>query len=148
MQALYYKLADRLNGVLDSKLIPMSIKHSIIMKSRPVNGEDRMEELELSLELIDQKLDTEILAKQKTIDRQEQEIQRLHLLIEGKDKIILEIIEKLTECTNKSEGNRQLINKLLNEIDLLQQNIEWYKKTYETRSLFGMISEKLLRKKA
>jgi chromosome segregation ATPase len=112
----------------------------------PVNGEDKIEELQQSLDIIEHKLDTEILAKQKTIDRQEQEIQRLHLLIEGKDKMILEINEKLMECVNNSEGNRQLINKLVNEIDHLQQNIEWYKKTYETRSLFGMIREKLIKK--
>ena len=124
----------------------MSMKHLIVMKSNPVNGGDKIEELQQSLELIDHKLDTEILSKQKTIDRQEQEMQRLHLLIEGKDRIILEMHEKLTECMNSSEGNRQLINKLVNEIDLLQQNIEWYKKTYETRSLFGMIREKLSRK--
>ncbi len=128
----------------------ISMKHSITMKSDPVpvNGEDKIEELQQSLDIIEHKLDTEILAKQKTIDRQEQEIQHLHLLIEGKDKMILEINEKLSECVNNNEGNRQLINKLLNEIDLLQQNTEWYKKTYETRSLFGMISEKLLRKKS
>ena len=40
------------------------------------------------------------------------------------------------------------LSKLVNEIDHLQQNIEWYKKTYETRSLFGMMREKLLRKKS
>ena len=94
------------------------------------------------------KIDSEIIAKQKTIDHQEQEIQRLHLLIEGKDRMVIEINEKLTECVNNCEGNRQLINKLLNDINRLQQDTEWYKRTYEKRSLPGMIREKLLRKKS
>jgi len=122
---------------------PMSMKHSIIMKSLPVNDGDKMENLQQSLELINHKLDTEILAKQNTIDRQQQEIQRLHVLIERKDKIILEISEKLTECMRNAEGNRQLINKLLNDIDRLSQDIEWYKRTFEKRSLFGYLKERL-----
>ncbi len=119
--------------------------NSVIITSNPVEGDDRIEELHQSLELIDQKLEQEILSKQKTIDRQEREIDRLHVLIEGKDKIILEIHEKLNECTNSTEGNRQLINKLVNEIELLQQNIEWYKKTYESRSVLGTLREKLFK---
>ena len=122
------------------------MKHSIIMKSLPLNGEDKIEDLQQSLELIDHKLDTEILAKQNTIDRQQQEIQRLHELIEGKDKIILEISEKLTECMRNAEGNRQLINKLLNDIDRLGQDIEWYKRTYEKRSFWGMVKERVSKK--
>ncbi len=122
------------------------MEHSILMTSNPLDGGEKLEELQQSLELIDQKLEQEILSKQKTIERQEQEIQRLHALIEGKDKIIMEIHEKLTDCNNSSEGNRQLINKLVSEIELQQQNIEWYKKTYETRSVLGMLREKLVRK--
>ena len=148
MPVLYQKAASRLNGVLDSKLIHVSMKHLIVMKSDPIYGEDKIEEFQQSLELIDHKLDTEILGKQKTIERQEQEIWRLHLLAEGKDKIILEIREKLSEYINNSEGNRQIINKLLGDISRLRQDLEWYKKTYETRSLFGMMREKLLRKKS
>ena len=106
-----------------------------------------MEDLQQSLETIEHKLDSEILNKQKTIGRQEEEINRLHLLIETKDKTLLEMSEKLADCMRNNEGNRQLINKLLNDIDRLNQNVEWYKKTYENRNLFGMIKQKLIRKK-
>lgn len=127
----------------------MSMKHSIIIKEGQVNGEDKMEDLQQSLDLIEHKLDTEIQAKQKTIDRQEQEIMRLHVLIEKKDKIILETGEKLAECASNNEGNRQLINKLLNDIDRINQDIDWYKRTFEKRSLAGVLKDRfrfLLRK--
>jgi peptidoglycan hydrolase CwlO-like protein len=123
------------------------MKNSIIIKDGQVNGEDKMEELQQSLDLIEHKLDTEIHAKQNTIDRQEQEIMRLHVLIEGKDKIILDTGEKLKECTNNNEGNRQLINKLLGDIDRLRQDLEWYRRTYEKRSFLGTIKEKIFFKK-
>ena len=124
----------------------MSMKHSIILDSQQIAGQGNIEEVQQSLELIEHKLDSEILAKQRTIDHQQQEIQRLHILLETKDKIILEISEKLAECTNNNEGNRQLINKLLGDIDRLRQDLDWYKKTYETRSFIGAITEKLKRR--
>ena len=125
----------------------MTMKHSMILKSLPLNGQDRMEDLQQSLELIDHKLDTEILAKQNTIDRQEREIQRMYILLEEKTKTILEINEQLADCLNNGEGNRQLINKLLGDISRLQQDLDWYNRTYEKRNLFGMIREKIIKKK-
>ncbi|WP_276503926.1 hypothetical protein [Terrimonas pollutisoli] len=122
------------------------MEHSIITQSFSPNGDEKLDELQQSLESIEQKLDNEVLSKQKTIDRQEQEINHLHLLIEGKDKTILELTEKLSECMHNAEGNRQLINKLLNDIDRINQDIEWYKRTYEKRSLTGTIMQKLFRK--
>ena len=124
----------------------MSMKHSIILDSQQIAGQGNIEEVQQSLELIEHKLDSEILAKQRTIDHQQQEIQRLHLLLETKDKSILEISEKLAECTNNNEGNRQLINKLLGDIDRLRQDLDWYKRTYEKRSFLGTIREKLIKK--
>ena len=121
----------------------MSMKHTIILDSQHIAGQSNLEDVQQSLELIEHKLDSEILAKQRTIEYQQQEIQRLHLLIEGKDKNILEIGEKLAECTNNNEGNRQLINKLLNDIDRLNQDIEWYKRTFEKRSLLGILVQRL-----
>ncbi|MGZ5220299.1 MAG: hypothetical protein ACXWWD_00375 [Chitinophagaceae bacterium] len=123
------------------------MEHSMILKSLPLNGENKMDDLQQSLELIDHKLDTEILSKQNTIDRQEREIQRMYILLEEKNKTILEINEKLADCLNNGEGNRQLINKLLGDISRLQQDLEWYNRTYEKRNLFGMIREKIIKKK-
>jgi predicted RNase H-like nuclease (RuvC/YqgF family) len=122
------------------------MKHSISVKPQHFTELEKMDDLQQSLEIIEQKLDSEIVAKQNTIDRQEHEIQRLHGLVEEKNKIILEINEKLVDCIRNEEGNRQLINKLLNDIDRLNRDIEWYKRTYEKRSLLGTIREKLFRK--
>jgi hypothetical protein len=119
------------------------MKSSIIEKSVPLSG-DKMESIQQTLNMIDDKLDAEITARQKTIDLQEKEIHRLHKGVEEKNNIILELNEKLIECVQSREGNRQLINKLLNDIDRLQQDIEWYKRTYVKRSLLGTIKEKIL----
>ena len=120
----------------------MSMKHTIILDSQHIAGQSNLEDVQQSLELIEHKLDSEILAKQRTIEHQQQEIQRLHLLIEGKDKTILETSEKLAECTNNNEGNRQLINKLLGDIDRLRQDLNWYERTFEKRSLAGVLKDR------
>jgi peptidoglycan hydrolase CwlO-like protein len=41
------------------------------------------------------------------------------------------------------EGSKQLINKLLGDIRNYQNDIEWYKRTYEKRSLLGILKQKL-----
>jgi alpha-N-acetylglucosamine transferase len=119
------------------------MKHSISVKTNSITELEKIDDLQQLMEMIEQKLDTEIVAKQTTIDRQEQEIQRVHRLVEDKNKIILEINEKLVDSMRNSEGNRQLINKLLNDIDRLNRDMDWYKRTYEKRSLAGLIKDKL-----
>lgn len=52
----------------------------------------------------------------------------------------------LTDENKKQEGTKQLINKLLEDIRRYQNDIEWYKRTYEKRSLLGTLKEKLLKK--
>lgn len=98
------------------------------------------------LEQIDQKMDEEIGYKQQTITRQENEIQKLRAIIEEKNSTIKDTADKLQECQRSSEGNRQLINKLLADIDHLKQDIEWYKRTYVHRSFLGTIKQKLFGK--
>lgn len=53
--------------------------------------------------------------------------------------------ESLDKARQQAEGNTQLVNKLLGELTKLQNDIDWYKRTYEKRSLLGTIREKLLR---
>ncbi|HVZ57006.1 MAG TPA: hypothetical protein VG870_10145 [Chitinophagaceae bacterium] len=96
---------------------------------------------------IQQKLDGEISAKQQTIEHQEQAISKLMQVIEEKNGVIAQLTGRLDECQQNSEGSRQLINKLLHEIDSLKQDIDWYKRTYEKRSLLGTIKEKLVRRR-
>ncbi len=51
----------------------------------------------------------------------------------------------LAEENKKQEGTKQLINKLLEDIRRYQNDIEWYRKTYEKRTLLGVLKEKLKR---
>jgi len=96
-----------------------------------------------TLKLIDQKLEKEIASKPDIIRWQQEELKRLQSEVLEKGNLVSELNAKLTECRSQSEGNRQLINKLITDIDKLQQNIDWYKRTYESRSLLGVIKDKL-----
>jgi predicted nucleic acid-binding Zn-ribbon protein len=120
------------------------MKYSVA-KTELINEQEKMDHIQQTLNMIQDKLDAEITARQKTIDLQEKEIHRLHKIVEEKNNGILQLNEKLVECMQHSEGSRQLINKLLNDIDRLQQDIEWYKKTYAKRSLLGTIKQKIIR---
>src|SRR6266498_1813922 len=108
-----------------------------------INDTDQTAIVLKSLKLIEQKIEKEITAKQSTIEWQQEELKRLQLEAVEKNKTITELNTCLAECRSHVEGNRQLINKLINDIDGLQVSIEWYKRTYETRSLLGIIKDKL-----
>jgi len=71
----------------------------------------------------------------------------LDVMDEKKDAEIVALRKELQECRQAGEGTRQLINKLLNDIENYRKDIEWYQRTYETRSLPGTIWQKLLRRK-
>ena len=80
-------------------------------------------------------------------ERIEELIDRLKQLEEQlqKEQNEKEETEKiLKDEIRKQEGSKQLINKLLEDIRRYQNDIEWYKRTYETRSLIGTIKEKIL----
>jgi len=124
------------------------MKNKILIESLNGDREHSLEQMNVMLEQIEQKLDEEIGFKQQTINRQENEIQKLRTVIEAKNVTIKEMSDKVAECQRSFEGNRQLINKLLTDIDRLKQDIEWYKRTYVKRSLLGTIKEKLFGNKA
>jgi predicted nucleic acid-binding Zn-ribbon protein len=96
-----------------------------------------------TLKSIEQKLEKEITVSQNMIEWQQEELKRLQFETAEKNNTIAELNTRLADCRTHVEGNRQLINKLINDIDRLQQNIDWYKRTYESRSLFGVIKDKL-----
>ncbi len=108
-----------------------------------INDADQLAIVLRSLKLIEQKLEKEITAKQGIIEWQQEELKRLQSEAVEKTNTIIELNTRLAECRSNVEGNRQLINKLINDIDRLQHSIEWYKRTYESRSLFGVIKDKL-----
>lgn len=122
------------------------MKHAIPVIP-PASGVLEMHEIRQVLESIEEKMESEISAKQRTIDRQEEELRRLQALLEEKTQAVADMEEKMLESMRKSEGNRQLINKLLGDIDRLNQDVEWYRRTYEKRSLAGTIWQKLFRRK-
>jgi len=96
-----------------------------------------------TLKLIDQKLEKEISSREDLIKWQQEELKRLQSEVLEKTNIVSDLNTKLLECRSQSEGSRQLINKLITDIDRLQQNVDWYKRTYESRSLLGVIKDKL-----
>jgi septal ring factor EnvC (AmiA/AmiB activator) len=108
-----------------------------------LNGIDQDGLILKTLKSIEQKIENEIAIGQNIIDWQKEEIKRLQSETGEKNNTIVELNTRLTECRSHVEGNRQLINKLINDIARLQQNIDWYKRTYESRSLLGVIKDKL-----
>jgi hypothetical protein len=100
---------------------------------------ERLEEIRIYL-------GRDVAAKQQTIDALGEQVRQLKSLSEEKDAVIRRMEDQLQECRQTNEGTRQLINKLLNDISNDQKDIEWYKRTYEKRSLAGTIRQKLFRK--
>jgi peptidoglycan hydrolase CwlO-like protein len=96
-----------------------------------------------SLETIQQQLQEEIINKQAIIDRCAAETKSLRAQLDHKDETIQKLEAIIAENQRSIEGNRQLINKLLNDLDRMQQNVEWYKRTYENRSFWGTVKEKI-----
>jgi septal ring factor EnvC (AmiA/AmiB activator) len=99
------------------------------------------------LEQIARYLEQEIAGKQQTIEEQRQEIEKLRSEIDVKTRMIADLEQQLNQSARHTEGHRQLINKLLNDITHFQNDIDWYKRTYERRSIWGVLKEKLGKKK-
>ncbi|MDN3654404.1 hypothetical protein QWZ08_02130 [Ferruginibacter paludis] len=76
----------------------------------------------------------------------EKDIENLLQSVQGKDTELRNYKEQLENARNSIEGNRQLINKLLGDLSKLQNDIDWYKRTYEQRSFLGTVKEKIFRK--
>jgi chromosome segregation ATPase len=106
------------------------------------NG-DVVQDIYESLRDIQQKMEDEVVSKQTIIDSSRAEIRMLRGIVQEKDQTIHQLKNKVEDYQRNMEGNRQLINKLLNDLERMQQDVEWYKRTYESRSLFGTIKEKI-----
>jgi len=99
------------------------------------------------LEQITRHLLQEMEYKQRVIEEQRQEIEQLKKDLDERAKLITGLEQQLNHCAQHSEGHRQLINKLLNDIEHFQNDIEWYKRTYERRSIWGVLKSKLTKRK-
>lgn len=115
----------------------------MLLDQYDIQQEKALKEIQNSIQEIQLRLEKEVAAKQRTIERQEIEISRLRADLDSKASIIVDLSTKYTECQSNSEGNRQLVNKLLNDLERAQQDIEWYKRTYENRTIWGVLKEKL-----
>ncbi|MBC5992317.1 hypothetical protein [Pontibacter cellulosilyticus] len=102
-----------------------------------------LEAIHQSLEVIQQQLLNEVKVKQEAMHLLVERMTNLENTIEKRDQRISELTAELELNRRMTEGNRQIVNKLLNDIDRLQQDIEWYKRTYESRSLLGTLKEKI-----
>jgi len=96
-----------------------------------------------SLEDIQQKLQEDIINKQAIIDSCNNDIKILRTQLAEKDQIIQKLETIISENLRSIEGNRQLVNKLLNDLERMQQDVEWYKRTYEKRTLLGYLKQKI-----
>jgi len=111
-----------------------------------INEQFELESINKALGVISRYLQTEMARKEHFIEKLEAGADALRKIISEKDTQILNLQGKLQEMLQSSEGNRQIINKLLNDISHYQKDLDWYKRTYEKRSLLGTIKEKLFRR--
>lgn len=106
-----------------------------------VTNDELVHDIYASLKNIQQKMEDEIVSKQAIIESSRTEIRMLRRTIHEKDQTIHHLKNKIEDSQRNMEGNRQLVNKLLNDLERMQQDIEWYKRTYESRSILGYIKE-------
>lgn len=52
--------------------------------------------------------------------------------------------QELDAVKEQLEAKTQLINSLLGDLSKLQNDLDWYKRTYERRSILGTLRQKLL----
>jgi septal ring factor EnvC (AmiA/AmiB activator) len=113
---------------------------------KQLNGVMSHDMIRQNLDQLRNFIETDLAEKKVIIKRQAAEIEELKSMLQQKDLAIGMFEANARAFQQTAEGNRQLINKLLGDISKLQNEIEWYKRTYETRSFLGTIKEKLKRK--
>ena len=121
--------------------------NELISNGVELNGtskQNQLNEISEKLEDIVSFMERELKNKQQMIDQQQEDIQRITAEKDSKDIVINSLKEQLENASHQVESNRQLINKLLGDISHYQNDLEWYKRTYEKRSLFGVIKDKLM----
>ena len=110
---------------------------------KQLNGVMSHDMIRQNLDQIRSFIEIELAEKKETIKEQAAEIEELKQILQQKDTAISMLEANTREFQDTAEGNRQLINKLLGDISRLQNDVDWYKRTYEKRSLLGVLREKL-----
>ena len=114
---------------------------------KQLNGVMSHDMIRQNLEHIRSFIEIELAEKKAIIQQQSREIEELKITLQQKNLAIGMFEANAREFQQTAEGNRQLINKLLGDISRLQNDVDWYRRTYETRSIWGTIMEKLFKKK-
>lgn len=114
---------------------------------KQLNGVMSHDLIRQNLDQIRSFIEIELTEKKETIKEQAAEIEELKKILQQKDSAISMFEANTREFQETAEGNRQLINKLLGDISRMQNDIDWYKRTFEERSLWGTIREKIFKKR-
>src|SRR4051812_11970916 len=72
--------------------------------------------------------------------------QAIDALLQEREYLKKELDKSRNELRNAqqlTEGNKQLINKLIGDIARLNQDVQWYKRTYIDRSFWGRFKDKM-----
>lgn len=88
---------------------------------------------------------SEVRLKSEMIMRLQTMLQQMTAALNAKDRELSDLREKLEKCQQNAEGTHQLMNKLLNDIEKYQKDVDWYRRTYEKRSLLGVLRSKYFR---
>ena len=110
---------------------------------KQLNGVMSYDMIRQNLDHIRSFIEVELAEKKETIKEQAVEIEELKQLLQKKDIAIGMFEANTRQFQETAEGNRQLINKLLGDISRLQNDVDWYRRTYETRSFLGTFKQKL-----
>ncbi|HEV2355901.1 MAG TPA: hypothetical protein VGR89_16745 [Puia sp.] len=110
------------------------------------NGRQDWQSVDKRLGKIADFIVNELKLKQETIRLLMTQVREMKAAMAAKDAHIRDLREKLGKSSQDAEGLRQLMNKLLNDIENYQKDIDWYRRTYEQRSLLGILKDKFFRK--
>lgn len=110
---------------------------------KQLNGAISQDTIRQNLDHIRNFIEIELAEKKETIKEQAAAIEELKKLVQQKELAISMFEANTHEFQKTAEGNRQLINKLLGDISRLQNDIDWFRRTYEKRSFLGLLKEKL-----
>lgn len=110
---------------------------------KQLNGVMSQDMIRQNLDHIRNFIELELAEKKETIKEQTAEIEELKNQLQQKNIAISMFEANANEFQKSAEGNRQLINKLLGDISRLQNDVDWYRRTYETRSFLGTLKQKL-----
>jgi septal ring factor EnvC (AmiA/AmiB activator) len=109
---------------------------------KQLNGTMSYEMIRQGLDQIRSFIEIELAEKKETIKEQAAEIEELKKILQQKDTAISMFEANNRDFQATAEGNRQLINKLLGDISRLQNDVDWYKRTYEKRSFLGLLKDR------